>query len=111
MTSVTPPPRTLSVPVASPLLAALLRLAAMPFCVANKLGVACAWFVPCAAVPWNLYGLKIPETQSASNRIVLHFSYGLSVLQSPAWINEPTIEPHGLLEGRGNRHCFYEIRC
>jgi hypothetical protein len=63
MTSVTPPPRTLSVPVASPLLAALLRLAAMPFCVANKLGVACAWFVPCAAVPWSLYGLKIVETQ------------------------------------------------
>jgi hypothetical protein len=79
MTSVTPPPRTLFVPVASLVPAALLRLAAMPFYVANKLGVACAWFVPCAAVPWNLYGLKIVETQRALKPI-LPFQPSLTAL-------------------------------
>jgi hypothetical protein len=42
MIYITPPLRILSVPVASPALAALQQLAAMPFCVANKIGVACA---------------------------------------------------------------------
>jgi hypothetical protein len=42
MICITPPLRTLSVPVASPVPAALQQFAAMPSCVANKLGVACA---------------------------------------------------------------------
>jgi hypothetical protein len=62
---VTPLLRILSVPVASPIPAALRQLAVMLFCVADKRGVVCASLVPGAAVPWNLYGLKIAETQSA----------------------------------------------
>ena len=79
MTSVIPPPRTLSVSVASPLPAALRRLGAMPFCVANKPHVACACFVPGAVVPWNLYGLKIVETQWALKPI-LPFQPSLTAL-------------------------------
>ena len=60
----------LSVPVASPVRAAPREFAAMHFCVANKPHVACACFVPGAVVPWNLYGLKIAETQSALKPIV-----------------------------------------
>ena len=70
MRMVTPKPRVLFVLVASPVPAALRQLAAMPFCVADKLPGACVWLVPCAAVPWNLYGLKIVETQSASKPVV-----------------------------------------
>jgi hypothetical protein len=58
--------------------AALWQLAAMPFCVADKLAVACASSVPGAAVPWKLYGLKIAETQSALKPIVF-FQRSLSV--------------------------------
>jgi hypothetical protein len=61
----TPTLRVLSVAIASPAPAALRQLAAMPSCVANKPRVASASLVPGAAVPWNLYGLKIRETQSA----------------------------------------------
>jgi hypothetical protein len=62
--------RTLSVAVVSPVSAAPQPLAAMLFCAANRLFVACALFVPGAAVPWNLYGLKIAETQSALKLIL-----------------------------------------
>jgi hypothetical protein len=68
---VTPLLQTLSVPVASPAPAALRQLVAMRSCVANTLFVACASFVPGAAVPWNLYGLKMAETQSALKPILL----------------------------------------
>jgi len=47
----TPQQQFLSVPVVSPVPAALRQLAAMPFCVANMLVVACAWLVRGAAVP------------------------------------------------------------
>jgi len=67
---VTPLLPALSVPVASPVRAAPRQFAAMHFCVANKPHVACACFVPGAVVPWNLYGLKIAETQSALKPIV-----------------------------------------
>ena len=55
----------LSVPVALLGPAALRQLAVMPFCVANTPRVVCASLVPGAAVPWNVYRLKIAETQSA----------------------------------------------
>jgi hypothetical protein len=59
----------LSVPVAWTVLPAPPRqFAPISFCVANKPLVACACVVPGAVVPWNLYGLKIAETQSALNR-------------------------------------------
>jgi hypothetical protein len=67
---ITPRLRILSALVASPVPVALWQLGAIPFCVANKLGVACAYFLPEAAVPWNLYGLKIAETQSALKPIL-----------------------------------------
>jgi hypothetical protein len=51
--------------------AALLQLVPMPSCVANTLFAACASRVSDAAVPWNLYGLKIRETQSALKTILL----------------------------------------
>jgi hypothetical protein len=47
------------------------RLAATRSYVVNMLFVACVSLVPCAAVPWNLYGLKIAETQSALKPILL----------------------------------------
>ena len=71
---VTPLLPALSVPVASPVRAAPRQFAAMHFCVANKPHVACACFVPGAVVPWNLYGLKIAETQLAMKPIL--FFYG-----------------------------------
>ena len=58
MRMTTPLLRTLSEPVASPALAALWRLAVMSFCVANTPGVACACFVPGAAVPWESLWIK-----------------------------------------------------
>jgi len=64
MRVITPPLRLLSVPVASLALVALRQLAAMPFCVANMLVVACAWLVPGVAVPLILYRLKQMKTQS-----------------------------------------------
>jgi hypothetical protein len=67
---ISPPLRILSAPVASPVPAALWQLGAILFCVADKLGVACACFLPEAAVPWNLYGLKIAGTQSALKPIL-----------------------------------------
>ena len=60
MEMVTPLLRTLSVPAVS-VPAALRQFAGTPFYVANKLGVACVWSLPCAAVPLNLYGLKIEK--------------------------------------------------
>ena len=70
----TPMLRILSVPVALLGLAALRQLAVMPFCVANTPRVVCASLVPGAAVPWNVYRLKIAETQSALKPIL--FFYG-----------------------------------
>jgi hypothetical protein len=61
-------PRILSVPVALP--AALQQNAALRFCAARKPFVACASLVPDAAVPWNLYGLKIAQTQLALKAIL-----------------------------------------
>jgi hypothetical protein len=47
------------------------QLAELHSCVANTLFAACASFVPGASGPWNLYRLKIAETQSALQLIVL----------------------------------------
>jgi len=60
-----PPVQILSVAVALQGPAALRQLAVMPFCVANTPRVVCASLVPGAAVPWNVYRLKMAETQSA----------------------------------------------
>src|SRR5215831_256012 len=65
----TPPVQILSVPVALLGPAALRQLGVMPFCVANTPRVVCASLVLGAAVPWNVYRLKIAETQSASKLI------------------------------------------
>jgi hypothetical protein len=49
------------------------QLVALPFCVANKLLAVCVSLGPGAAVPWNLYRLKIAETQSAlTNHFLSH---------------------------------------
>src|SRR4029078_7265931 len=67
---VTPPLRIVSVSVAWPVPAAVWQLASILFCVANMLGAACAYLVPDAAVPWNLYALKIAQTQLAMKPIL-----------------------------------------
>jgi hypothetical protein len=64
--------RILSLPVALLGPAALRQLAVMPFCVANTPRVVCASLVLGAAVPWNVYRLKIAETQSALKPIQCH---------------------------------------
>jgi hypothetical protein len=76
------------------------QLAPQPFFVANKLPAVSASLVPCAAVPWNLYRLKIRETQSASKPIVLCLR---AVLFSPGSPCSPEIliafERDSLLKG------------
>ena len=79
MRMLTPQLPTLSVPIASLAAAVPRQLGAMPFFFANMPGVACASFVPDAVVPWNLYGLKIQETQSGLKRIV-RFVFAFSVI-------------------------------
>jgi hypothetical protein len=69
--------RTLSAFVALPEPVVLQQFAAPRSCVANTLLVACASLVPCAAVPWYLYGLKIAETQSALILNRIHLIAGL----------------------------------
>lgn len=73
MRMVIPIRRTLSVPVASPVMAALQQLAELCFCVANTLSAACVSFVSGAAGPWNPYRLKIAETQSSLNLFALFY--------------------------------------
>jgi hypothetical protein len=107
---ITPMLQSLSVAAASPPLAALRQLAVKPFCVANKPYVACASLVPGAAVPWDLYGLKITETQwtleSHSSPLLVKRG-DLRRVRGPSWDNELTIQLHGSHLGRGNRHCFF----
>jgi hypothetical protein len=55
--------------LASAMRAALQRFVAPRSCAADRLLAACASHVPGVAVPWNLYGLKITETQSAFQTI------------------------------------------
>jgi hypothetical protein len=72
--------------------------------------VACVSLGPCAAVPWNLYGLKIVETQSALKPILLFSTQALFPrlasfpwgIPNGLWTNEATIEPRVLM-------CAFEI--
>jgi hypothetical protein len=69
--SITPLLRIPSVPAFSLALAAPEQFAPLLFSAANKPLAVCAWRVLGAAVPWNLYRLKIRETQSALKTILL----------------------------------------